>query len=283
MKQDEDELLKEKLTTTESQTEESNQNSLSNENTELISDKEQNQIQDSSLITQENAISPTKKQKAIEYAKRIAFLLVGLVIMAFGVAFSINAQLGTSPVSSIPYVSSLTSKLSVGVTTIIINTIIVLLQIPIMRKKFKLIRLLQIPVCTVFGLLIDLASLCISDIMPEQYWAKWLLCIIGIIMVAIGVSFEMTANVITLAGEGLVQAICTVSPIKFGYMKVICDVSFVVIAVAISFIFLHKLQGVREGTIAAAIFVGLIAKQLNKIIQPLGNKFFSSEKACDNN
>lgn len=220
-----------------------------------------------------------KRQKAIEYTKRVVFLLVGLIIMAFGVAFSINAQLDTSPVSSIPYVTSITSGLSVGATTIIVNTIIVLLQIPIMRKKFKLIRLLQIPVCTVFGLMIDLASLCIADIMPQQYYAKWILCIVGIVLVAVGVSFEMTANVITLAGEGLVQAVCSVCPIKFGYMKVICDVSFVVIAVAISFIFLHNLQGVREGTLAAAIFVGLLAKQLNKIIQPLGNKFFNVKKA----
>lgn len=216
-----------------------------------------------------------KRQKAIEYTKRVVFLLVGLIIMAFGVAFSINAQLGTSPVSSIPYVTSITSGLSVGATTIIVNTIIVLLQIPIMRKKFKLIRLLQIPVCTVFGLMIDLASLCIADIMPQQYYAKWILCIVGIVLVAVGVSFEMTANVITLAGEGLVQAVCS----KFGYMKVICDVSFVVIAVAISFIFLHNLQDVREGTLAAVIFVGLLAKQLNKIIQPLGNKFFNVKKA----
>lgn len=220
-----------------------------------------------------------KRQKAVEYTKRVVFLLVGLIIMAFGVAFSINAQLGTSPVSSIPYVTSITSGLSVGVTTIIVNTIIVLLQIPIMRKKFKLRRLLQIPVCTVFGLMIDLASLCIADILPQHYYAKWILCIVGIVLVAVGVSFEMTANVITLAGEGLVQAVCSVCPIKFGYMKVICDVSFVVIAVAISFIFLHNLQGVREGTLAAAIFVGLLAKQLNKIIQPLGNKFFNVKKA----
>lgn len=239
------------------------------------------------ICQEENSLiqSPTtdnirdKRQKAVEYTKRVVFLLVGLIIMAFGVAFSINAQLGTSPVSSIPYVTSITSGLSVGATTIIVNTIIVLLQIPIMRKKFKLIRLLQIPVCTVFGLMIDLASLCIADILPQQYYAKWILCIVGIVLVAVGVSFEMTANVITLAGEGLVQAVCSVCPIKFGYMKVICDVSFVVIAVAISFIFLNNLQGVREGTLAAAIFVGLLAKQLNKIIQPLGNKFFNVKNA----
>lgn len=213
------------------------------------------------------------RHKVAEYVKRYLVLIIGLVIMSFGVAFSINASLGTSPVSSIPHVTSIISGLSVGVTTMIVNTVIVLLQIPVMRKKFKLTRLLQIPVCIVFGLLIDLASLCISSVMPTEYWAQWLLCILGIVLVALGVSFEMAAGVITLAGEGLVSAVCSVAPIKFGYMKVACDVSFVVIAVALSFIFTHKLQGVREGTLAAAIFVGLLSKLLNKGIVPAVNKF----------
>lgn len=249
---------------------------------ELLNESDNYNLQpneNNSVFEDKTNLKTNKKQSVVEYTKRIAFLLVGLIIMAFGVAFSINAQLGTSPVSGIPYVLSLTSKLSVGVTTIIVNTLIVLLQIPVMRKKFKLVRLLQIPVCTVFGLLIDLASLCIQGILPEQYWAKWLLCILGIVLVAVGVSFEMTANVITLAGEGLVQAICSVCPIKFGYMKVIVDVSFVVIAVAISFIFLHGLYGVREGTAAAAVFVGLLAKQFNKAIKPLGDKLFKTSRA----
>lgn len=235
-------------------------------------------ISDNDDKAQDNEQKRSKKAVAIEYTKRILFLFVGLVIMAFGVAFSVNASLGTSPVSSIPYVTSLTSGLSLGTTTIIVNTLIVLMQIPILRKKFKLVRLLQIPVCTIFGLLIDLASLCIADIMPSNYILKWLLCIVGIVLVAIGVSFEVTANVITLAGEGLVQSVCMVSKIKFGNMKVIVDVSMVVIAVAISFIFLHTLQGVREGTVAAAIFVGLLSKQFNKIIMPLGNKIFSAKE-----
>ena len=44
------------------------------------------------------------------------------------------------------------------------DAIIVLIQIPILRKKFKRQRLLQIPVSTVFGLMIDLTSLCIEGI-----------------------------------------------------------------------------------------------------------------------
>ena len=221
----------------------------------------------------------TPSRSVAEYIKRYVFLVVGLAIMSFGVAFSINAELGTSPVSSIPYVTSEISGLSVGTTTIIVNTIIVLLQIVVLRRRFKLIRLLQIPVCVVFGLLIDVAGLCIEAVVPDNYFMQWLLCVCGIVLVAVGVAFEMSAGVLTLAGEGLVQALCTVLPkVKFGYMKVMVDVSFVVIAVVLSFIFLHELQGVREGTVAAAIFVGLIAKFLNRFISPVANKLFADGK-----
>lgn len=126
-----------------------------------------------------------------------------------------------------------------------------------------------------FGLLIDLASYCIADVIPQGYLMQWLLCAVGIVLVAIGVSCEVAADLLTLAGEGLVRALCSVCPLKFGYMKVIVDVSFVVIAVVLSFAFLHDLQGVREGTVAAAIFVGLLSKLFGKFVEPVCRKLYA--------
>ena len=73
-----------------------------------------------------------------------------------------------------------------------------------------------------------------------------------------------------LAGEGVVLAICKVLPVKFGYMKVVFDVTLVVTACILSLVFTGRLQGVREGTVAAALMVGLIvgliAKQFGKVM-----------------
>lgn len=76
---------------------------------------------------------------------------------------------------------------------------------------------------------------------------------------------EVKAGLVVLAGEGVVLAICQVIPVKFGYMKVGFDVTLVVTACVLSLVFTHSLQGVREGTVAAALMVGLIAKQLGKL------------------
>lgn len=208
------------------------------------------------------------KQHSFDHlAKRIIFLCLGLTIMAFGVAFSIKAALGTSPISSVPYVTSTISGLSVGTTTIIMNFMFVLIQIAILRKKYDWFQLLQFPAAIVFGTMIDVAEYLLKPISFSNYFEQWLLCVFGIFLVALGVSVEVMANLVTTAGEGIVLAICQVAPVKFSNMKVAFDVTLVCISIALSFIFLGHLDGVREGTIAAAVFVGLITKQTNKLMK----------------
>ena len=198
--------------------------------------------------------------------RRYLLLLAGLSIMAFGVAFSIKASLGTSPISSVPYVVSLFAPLTVGTATIIMHCVFILLQILILRKKYHHIQLMQLPVAFFFGYLTDFGVWAVQGITCDHYLQQWLVCLIGIFLVAVGVSLEVKAGVVVLAGEGVVLAICKVLPVKFGYMKVGFDVTLVAIACVLSFVFTGRLQGVREGTVAAALLVGLIAKQLGKML-----------------
>ncbi len=196
--------------------------------------------------------------------KRLIFLCLGLSIMAFGVAFSIKAALGTSPISSVPYVTSEISGLTVGQTTIIMNFIFVLIQIAILRRQYDWFQLLQFPAAILFGMMIDVAEFVLQPLTYSNYLQQWIYCAVGIFLVALGVSVEVMANLVTTAGEGIVLAICKVAPIKFGNMKMIFDITLVCLSIALSFLFLGRLCGVREGTIAAAVFVGQITKQTNK-------------------
>ena len=192
--------------------------------------------------------------------RRLLFLCLGLIIMAFGVAFSVKAGLGTSPISSVPYAASEISGLTVGVTTIVMNFLFVVLQIAILRREYDWFQLLQFPAAVVFGCAIDLAEYALAPLPCAGYAQQWLLCLIGIFLVALGVSVEVMANLVTTAGEGVVLAICRVVPVKFGNMKMIFDVTLVCISIAPGLIFLRRLSGVREGTVAAAILVGQVTK-----------------------
>lgn len=217
----------------------------------------------------------SRKPALFSWIKRYLVLLIGLVIMAFGVAFSISADLGTSPISSLPYVTSLFSPLTVGTATILLHCILITLQILVLRRQYDPLQLIQLPVAFVFGYLTDFAVWTISGITYHSYLQQWLLCIIGILLVGAGVSFEVTASVVTLAGEGMVLALCKVLPVKFGNMKIAFDVTLVVIAAILSFAFLGRLCGIREGTVAAAIFVGMTAKQINRFLPRLLKKFLT--------
>ena len=207
------------------------------------------------------------KKLPVYIIKRYLLLLAGLAVMAFGVAFSIKASLGTSPISSVPYVVSLFTPLTVGTATITMHCVFILLQILILRKNYHPIQLMQLPVAIFFGYLTDFGVWAVQGISWDTYWQQWIICLIGILLVSVGVSLEVKAGVVVLAGEGVVLAVCKVLPkVKFGYMKVGFDVTLVVIACILSIVFTGRLQGVREGTVAAALLVGLIAKQLGKLL-----------------
>ena len=196
--------------------------------------------------------------------KRYLILLAGLAVMAFGVACSIKANLGTSPISSVPYVISLFAPLTVGTATILMHCVFILIQILLLRKQYHPIQLMQLPVAVFFGYLTDFGVWAVRGISCNSYWQQWILCLIGIFLVAVGVSLEVKAGVVVLAGEGVVLSVCKIFPVKFGYMKVGFDVTLIVIACILSLVFTGHLQGVREGTVAAALLVGMIAKQLGK-------------------
>lgn len=212
---------------------------------------------------------------------RILILFLGLCIMAFGVAFSIKSDMGTSPISTLPYVTSLVTGLSVGTTTIIMNVFFVLLQILILRKNYKWFQLLQIPAAIVFGLMIDIAETVIINLACPSYFVSCLYCFIGIVLIALGIRFEVEAGLITTAGEGIVLAICEVKKnLKFGNVKICFDLSLVITSLIISLVFLSSVQGIREGTAAAAVFVGLFTKLLKdpvkKAVSVFYNKFTAS-------
>lgn len=82
---------------------------------------------------------------------RIPMYFVGLFLMTIGIAISVKSNLGVSPVSSIPYTMTCVWGIEMGKATILFHTILVLIQIILLRRNFKPINLLQIAVGVVFG------------------------------------------------------------------------------------------------------------------------------------
>ena len=201
-----------------------------------------------------------------ELIKRYIFLLVGLFVNGLGVSFITKAGLGTSPITSIPYTLSLGFTPTVGMFTLVFNIFLVILQVILLRRNFQLQNLLQLPIITLFSCFIDLTMSLLGFIQPETYVLKVISLVIGCLILGFGVFMEMVANVAMLPGEATVRAVSDVFSTDFGKTKIAFDSSMTVIAAILSFIMFKHLDGVREGTIVAAILVGFIARLFKKYI-----------------
>ncbi|MBR3112265.1 MAG: hypothetical protein IKH29_09230 [Methanobrevibacter sp.] len=199
---------------------------------------------------------------------RYVLYLISLFIISLGAAISIKANLGTSPLICIPYVSSLITNLSVGTTTFIFGFVLVALQIIILRGDFEKRQYLQIVMGTIFSAFIDFSLMLVDFINPVDYVSQLVVLLVSCLVIAVGVLLEIKTEVIYLPPDGIIVALSKALKKEFGKIKPYCDVTFVVITVILSMVFLGYLAGVREGTVISAIIIGPIVRVLKKYFDP---------------
>ena len=218
----------------------------------------------------------------MEKLKRYIVFLIGLFINSLGVSLITKADLGTSPISSIPYVLSLNFPFTLGQFTIAFSLLLILIQLVILRRNFKAEHLLQIPISILFGYFIDLTMIMLFFVHPQTYLSSVVYLLIGCVILGFGVYTEVLADVAMLPGESFVRAVSSTWKTEFGSTKVAFDVSLAVIAAVLSLLFAHRLDGVREGTIIAALLVGFIARLFGRRLAFLGPRLFrTNEKSSD--
>lgn len=140
--------------------------------------------------------------------KRYLIFFIGLFVNSLGVSLITKANLGTSPISSIPYVLSLNFSFTLGNFTIFFSIFLIFLQLCILRKNFKLEHLLQIPISILFGYFIDFTMVLLKSVNPETYVMKFVYLLIGCLILGFGVYLEVLANVAMLPGESLRTCNC---------------------------------------------------------------------------
>lgn len=202
---------------------------------------------------------------------RYFYFLLGVVINSFGVALITKGALGTSPISSVPYVLSLKfSSLSFGMTTFIINMGFIALQVLLLKKEFQPVQFLQIAVNLLFSVFIDISMALLGFFQPEPIWLRLITLVAGCWVLALGICIEVAPDILFVPGEGAVHAIARVSKKKFGSVKICFDVTLFVTAGVLSFVFFGGLNGLGIGTIISALVVGKFVNILNGHLSFLG-------------
>lgn len=220
----------------------------------------------------------SKKEKA----KRYILFVISLFFSALGVAVTKHGALGVSPTSSVANVFSIKFvSISLGTWLILWNCILIIGQIIILRKDFKMIQLLQIPLSFLFGYFIDFGMWCVSSITINSYIVQMLFVVTGVIILGFGVALSVIANVIMNSGEAFIKAISDKSGKNFGNIKIGFDICNVILSLILSMVLFNGvIIGIREGTVIAAVFTGIVVKFFIRVLNAPLQKMLSVKSVC---
>ena len=157
--------------------------------------------------------------------------------------------------------------MTVGTTSFIFSIILIAIQVVLLRGGVEKRQFLQIVIGTIFSLFIDVTLMMISFINPTDYLSQVLVLLLSCVVMAFGVLLEVKTEVVFIPGDGFIVAISKVLKKEFGKVKPYCDVSFVVVAIVLSVVFLGYLAGVREGTVISALIIGPIVRIFKKYLE----------------
>lgn len=206
--------------------------------------------------------------------KRVFNYLLGLWFITLGIGFSIKSNLGATPVSSIPYTLNLIWGIEIGKATIIFHAVLVLIELILLGKDFKIKHFLQVFVGVLFGYFTTFSVGLMGFIPdPTSILSELLLTFLSIFTVALGLFFYVPTNIIPVSVDGVTQALAIAFNMPFSKTKVVYDVSLLVISVVLCFVFLGVIGGsIGIGTILSAVFVGTVLKYIHKLNSYLTGK-----------
>ncbi|MBO6123416.1 MAG: hypothetical protein J6P09_06215 [Methanobrevibacter sp.] len=206
--------------------------------------------------------------------KRIFNYIFGLYMITLGVAFSIKSNLGSAPVSSIPYAMNLIWMIEIGVATFIFHAVLVLIELILLKNDFKKKHFLQVFVGVLFAAFTSL-SVALLGFIPaaDSFAIALVMSLLSVFFIALGIFFYVPANIIPLSVEGVTQAIAIVTKRPFHTIKICFDVSVVATALILSYAFLGQFGSVGIGTVIGALFIGTTVKYIHLIHERLtGNQ-----------
>ena len=219
-------------------------------------------------------------KKLLNILKDVATYLLGLLIIALGINVSKLSGLGISPVSSIPRALEVIWGFTLGTMVIVVYCVLVVAQVIVLRKDFKLKNVLGVPVALIFGAMVDFVGidpnafghLLYGFPVPANYFMQIVYLVASIIIIGIGVYIYLKPKLVPMPAEGLALAFATVRNKPFGDCKTAVDVCLIAVALLLQLIFLGGFSSftgatvvVREGTVLSAVCVGQVVKLLNKL------------------
>lgn len=192
-------------------------------------------------------------------AKFIIISILALVVLAFGVSMMVKPEVGLGPWDALTATISELTGLMFGTASIISNIVMILLQLLILRRSFKLSYWTQVPIIFGFGYIINFFLYQVLKFNLTKYWLRMLLFALGNIVVAFAISVLVTIDIVAMPPEMFSSAVSKVFKFKFSNVRLGIDIASVIICLLSTLLLSTSLQ-IREGMIVSILVFNISIK-----------------------
>jgi len=195
---------------------------------------------------------------------------LGMFLLAIGVTLSTRTNLGSSPITSVPYCLSYILEWKIGDATLLVYSTFVIVELychlKMKQKRTMVMDVLQIPVCTLFTRIMNLIAGLVPS-MTGPFWRQMISQLIAILFIGVGMVLALNVRLIPNPADGIIQTLADFTGKKMGMVKNIADAICVTITLITGYLCTGRIVCVGIGTIMAMILVGRVVALGNKLLQ----------------
>lgn len=182
-------------------------------------------------------------------------LCIAVLMNSFGVVLMLYSGAGISAISSVPFAfSEVWPVLTLGTWTYLFQGCLVL-SLMLLRKKFVPSYLFSFVVGFVFGKLLDVHEAWIN-VLPYNIPMRVVYFVVSYCLISLGIALSNRCKLPIVPTDLFPRELADITGIPYPKIKIGFDVICLAVTAGLTLGFLHHLEGLGIGTIAAAFTMG---------------------------
>jgi uncharacterized membrane protein YczE len=200
---------------------------------------------------------------------RMVLFITLIIFVGVGASLSLKAAVGVGAWNALAQSISHLSSVKVGTIVMVLNSFCVLGQWLLLRRKFGIKNLLQLPVGIVIGAVINIIYYdVLGGFTVEIYFYRLVLLIVAYNILASSVAAVIVLDVISFPLEGFCMVLSEQKGWSFSIVRQLVDV-FSILIVLILTLLLSIESTIREGTFIGMLLLGPLMGYYMRLIAPV--------------
>lgn len=200
---------------------------------------------------------------------RMVLFIILIILVGIGASLTLKATVGVGAWNALAQSISHLSHVKVGTIVMALNSFCVLGQWLLLRRRFGMRNLLQLPVGIVIGAVINIIYYdVLGGFTVETYFYRLVLLIIAYNILAASVAAVIVLDVISFPLEGFCMVLSEQKGWSFSSVRQFADV-FSILIVLILTLSMSIESTIREGTFIGMFLLGPLMGYYMRLIAPI--------------